>query len=677
MKNKKKLFLSVLAPSLFILFLIILITAAVSGQESENQEVSETGIETIQVYGVEYSQVEIPSWAIPNSMFSINLTVKNIGTETWVKDGKEPIFISYHWKQADKTVIHDGLRTPLPYNVSPGSEINSRPLIKTPDLEGNYTLVIDMVKEEVTWFEMQGSSTFEKEIQISRNCLEPTGILEYRTDYPEINKLNDLIVNTTISSATVFVDYGKPVFGFYAGSGYPQFWVRDSATIIQTGRYLFPETYFSSWIEDFCENQPENGSIHDFISPYGNDKNTVETDQEASLVHSAYLYYKMTGSASWLEKPVREKRIIDRLDDSLMWVLMNRYNSNYGMITGAYTADWGDVQFEDVLGTHVSENTHWTCDIYDNSIFFQACNELSMMYSDLGESDKAGFWASTARSIKENANKHLWQPNKGYYKMHIQVSPVNLEFGEDDMFPIGGNVIAIQSGLANCSQAEQIFETAKERKRQVNASTIGCVLVPAYPAEFFMNPGMNEEYEYQNGGQWDWFAGRLILEEFLMGRNEDALAHLRDIAIQDSNLGGFYEWNTLNGTGKGSPVFLGSAGVLGQSIVEGYFGVDLSADHLVITPKLGTSNGSINLYEPVSDTELSYNYTVIQNDTVLFDYETTYPEEIIFNFPVPENKRVNIYPDTLPGGIYYENENGRYFTFDSESNRSTYKIVYY
>lgn len=95
----------------------------------------------------------------------------------------------------------------------------------------------------------------------------------------------------------------------------------------------------------------------------------------------------------------------------------------------------------------------------------------------------------------------------------------------------------------------------KKEKKQVNASTIGCVLAPAYPAGFFENPGTDEEYEYQNGDQWDWFAGRLILEEFLNGRNEDALIHLREVATQDNNLGGFYEWCTLNGTGKGSPTF--------------------------------------------------------------------------------------------------------------------------
>lgn len=677
MRNKKKLLSAVLVSTILMLFLLFVSSTALISKDSGDSSTLNTGIKPEPVYGAEYLYIEIPSQVAPGSVCSINITLKNTGTETWNKDGKEPVCISYHWKQVSETVIYDGLRTPLPYDINPGVIINSRVLIKTPDKEGNYTLAIDMVKEGVTWFETQGASTFEKEVEISKSCLEQKGKLEYRTEYPEINKLQDLIINTTSSSATVFIENGKPISGFYAGSGYPQIWVRDSATIIQTGRYLFPESFISSWIEAFCENQMENGSIPDYISPYGSDKNTVETDQEASLVHSAYLYYKMTGNTSWLEKQVNGKRIIDRLDNSLMWVLTNRYDSNYGLVTGAYTADWGDVQFEDTPGTHVSEKTHWTCDIYDNSIFFQACNELSLMHSNLEENEKAIFWADTAYSIKENANKHLWQQNKGYYKMHVQISPVNFDFNENEMFPMGGNAVAIQSGLANHTQAKQIFETARERKIQVNASTIGCVLIPAYPAGFFANPGMDEEYEYQNGGQWDWFAGRLILEEFFNGRNEDAVTHLREIATQNNDAGGFYEWYTLDGTGKGSPIFLGSAGVLGQCVIEGYFGVDLSDDNLIITPRLGTNNGSISLYEPASDTWLSYNYTAFQNNTILFDYETNYPGEIRFSFLVPENKIAYIDSDILLKSTYYRNENGKYITFSGKGNKSIYKIVYH
>lgn len=676
MKKKEKLFSAALELTALILFLIILSSVALGSKDSRDLSTPNIGIKLKPVYGTEYSDIEIPSRVAPSSTCSVNITVKNTGTETWNKDGKKPVCISYHWKNANGTVVPDGLRTCLPYNVGPGETISSGALIKSPDQVGNYTLVIDLVKEGVCWFETEGAKPFEKEVEISKNVLEQKGKLEYMTDYPEINKLQALILDTTNSSATAFIENGTSIFGFYAGSDYPQIWVRDSATVIQTGRYLFPQDFFSSWIEAFCDRQAENGSIPDYISPYGSDKNTVETDQEASLVHSAYLYYKMTGNVSWLEKTVREKRIIDRLDDSLMWVLMNRYNNNYGLITGAYTADWGDVQFEDIPGTQVSGKTHWTCDIYDNSFFFQACNELSLMYSDLEENERAIFWTDTGRSIKENANKHLWQQDKGYYKMHVQISPVNLDFNEDEMFPMGGNVIAIQSGLANNTQAKQIFETAKERKMQVNASTIGCVLIPAYPEGFFANSILDNEYEYQNSGQWDWFAGRLVLEEFINGRNEDAVAHLREIANQDNNAGGLYEWYTLNGTGKGSPMYLGSAGVLGQCVIEGYFGVDLSNNSLVITPRFGVNNGSISLYEPTSNTLLSYNYTAFHNNTILFDYETNYPGKIKFNFSVPENKRAYIDSDIPLRSIYYENE-GEYLTFSSENNRSVYKIVYY
>ena len=421
-------------------------------------------IEHLPIFSTEYSDIEIPSKMTSSSIYSVNITVKNTGTEIWNKNGKEPVHISYHWKNANSTIIYDGLSTSLQYDVRPRDTINSELLIKTPDKEGKYTLVIDLFKESFSWFGEQGTEPFEKEVEISNSFIEQGGKLVYQTDYPEIDKLQALVVNTLNSSATTFIDNGKPIFGFFAGSGYPQIFGRDSATAIQTARYLFPKIFFSSWIEDFYNNQEENGSMPDLISQNGKDKASVETDQEANLVHSVYLYYKMTGNTSWLGKMVTGKKIIDRMDDSLMWVLLNRYNTKYGLITGAYTADWGDVQFEDI-GTKISDKTHWTCNIYDNSIFFQACNELSLMYLDFGENDKAVFWADIARSIKENANKYLWQQKKGYYKMHVQISPVSLDFNEDDMFPMGGNVVAIQSGLANSTQAEQIFEIAKEKKK--------------------------------------------------------------------------------------------------------------------------------------------------------------------------------------------------------------------
>jgi hypothetical protein len=95
--------------------------------------------------------------------------------------------------------------------------------------------------------------------------------------------------------------------------------------------------------------------------------------------------------------------------------------------------------------------------------------------------------------------------------MHVHLTPVNFDFTESDKFPMGGNAIAVGVGLASHTQASQIFKVTEERKKEANATTIGCVLYPPYPEGFFANPIMDEEHEYQNGGQWDWFAGRLIL----------------------------------------------------------------------------------------------------------------------------------------------------------------------
>lgn len=104
--------------------------------------------------------------------------------------------------------------------------------------------------------------------------------------------------------------------------------------------------------------------------------------------------------------------------------------------------------------------------------------------------------------------------------------------------------------------------------------------------------------------------------------------------------------------------------------------MDLSANCLIITPRLGVKNGSISLHEPASDTRLSYNYTSFKNNTILFDYETDYPGEIRFNFPVPDDKRAYIDTNFHSENIHYT-KNGKYLTFSSESKRSVYKIVYY
>jgi hypothetical protein len=115
MKNEKRLLL-------VFIFLIVLISFSLQrfplvliSKESENLDVPKTEIIREPVYDVEYLNIEIPSELVSSSICSVNISLKNTGTNKWNKDGKEPVYISYHWKHANETVVSDGLRSVLPY----------------------------------------------------------------------------------------------------------------------------------------------------------------------------------------------------------------------------------------------------------------------------------------------------------------------------------------------------------------------------------------------------------------------------------------------------------------------------------------------------------------------------------------------------------------------------------
>ena len=103
---------------------------------------------------------------------------------------------------------------------------------------------------------------------------------------------------------------------------------------------------------------------------------------------------------------------------------------------------------------------------------------------------------------------------------------------EDDIFALGGNALAVLYGIATDAQAARIFEVAEARRRRYRMETIGAVLLPPYPAGFFRHPILREPFTYQNGGQWDWWAGRFVLAEFQRGNAAKAFDHLRALAAR-------------------------------------------------------------------------------------------------------------------------------------------------
>jgi hypothetical protein len=95
---------------------------------------------------------------------------------------------------------------------------------------------------------------------------------------------------------------------------------------------------------------------------YAGHKNTVETDQETSLIQAVYKYILTTSDTSILASTVAGKTVASRMEWALEFLMNHRFNKEYGLLWGATTADWSDVQPEHDWGVFLTEDTHYAID---------------------------------------------------------------------------------------------------------------------------------------------------------------------------------------------------------------------------------------------------------------------------------------------------------------------------
>ena len=69
-------------------------------------------------------------------------------------------------------------------------------------------------------------------------------------------------------------------------------------------------------------------------------------------------------------------------------------------------------------------------------------------------------------------------------------------------------------------------------------------------------------WQYQNGGDWTWFGGRMIQALIDYGMIREAYEELKPMLQRAVDDGGFYEWYKIDGTPVGSGTYRGAAGVL-------------------------------------------------------------------------------------------------------------------
>ena len=371
--------------------------------------------------------------------------------------------------------------------------------------------------------------------------------------------------------------------GLNAGSTYGQVWIRDLNTFIEVALEVNEPQSLRDSLLTFFKFQGTNGDIVDGYIPrerakerYGYrssplapdlvaHKNTVETDQESSLVQAIAKYVRVTRDRSILDEQIGGARVRSRLASALQFVRKERFDTKHGLVWSATTADWGDVQPEHGWGVEMDTNSHCAIDIYDNAMLLIAIDDYLQLVGTTAT--EVSQWRTFRDGLRRNIRKHLWDETNQKFIPHLYLegSPFPKSFDETAVYYHGGTAVAIEASLLNRAEISRSLEQMKQNVRDAGAGSIGLTLYPTYPEGSFKNPSM-KPYGYQNGGDWCWFGGRTIQQLIRHGFVEEAYRELKPMVSRVKLHGDFREWWSRDNQPRGSKQFRGSAGVLGQAI---------------------------------------------------------------------------------------------------------------
>ncbi len=384
-------------------------------------------------------------------------------------------------------------------------------------------------------------------------------------DSETIQKAYNMAANTLLLSLQHATYAGSTYLVASPGSAYPTVWVRDLASIqmalahvMTSKRYLYP-----SWTDFFMGDDERQGLVMDWVAaaPYNRINrdtglNDVQVDQGMWLINAVLDAQAMEITPKdWLKKPANKTGSISRIEKLLLilaWLDKERFSTTHGCLMSAHVADWGDVGLygdDGPKSTSLAMNeSPRVCGIFQQALYYQTLQRVRHeVPPDLLSAEVMNSLDERIAVVRDYAQKQLWSEAKGFFRIHQHVTTeLRHDFDEDDIFALGGNVLAIKSGLATTAQRKRIIATALKRQEQYKASTIGAVLLPPYPAGTFANPIMDQMYEYQNGGQWDWYGARMATVIY-RDNPKVGLTKILEIARGAVARGQFSEWYDLSG----------------------------------------------------------------------------------------------------------------------------------
>ena len=388
--------------------------------------------------------------------------------------------------------------------------------------------------------------------------------------------------------------------GLNAGDRYPEIWIRDLSTFIEIQSRVVPhDTLREALLRFFAFQQPD-GSILDGFTAKGSSidaynfyttpllpdwlghKNTVETDQESSLVIAVEHFLRATGDIAFLHETIDGRTVLDRLGLALDWMRQHRWSHAHGLVWNATTIDWGDAQairdWEETADgrpltperlpelTELNAQSHPALCIYTNALFSLALDDFAWLLRQAGR-DPAAILRENA-TLRASIRSILWDDSRQKFRPHVYLekgSPFPADFNEDEIHYHGGTAVAMQAGLFTVDEMRRVTAALQANVVSAGARSVGLTIWPLYQVPALNNALFLKPFNYQNGGDWPWWGARLPQALCQHGLHSEAAATLLPIARMIEDAGGFLEWYSPDGTPHGASGFRGAAGVFAKA----------------------------------------------------------------------------------------------------------------
>ena len=374
--------------------------------------------------------------------------------------------------------------------------------------------------------------------------------------------------------------------GLNAGDGYAEVWIRDFNTFIVPALEANPHAPIRDALLVFFHFQADDGNVPDGYVPnerasvgykyrlaasqprYQAHKNTVETDQESSLIQAVCRYVRATRDRAFLDTIVNGQTVRERLDRAARYLLAHRWSKEHGLLWGATTVDWGDVQPEHDWGVELDASSHRSIDIYDNALFAAALQDaIEVVFAR--DRAKAAEWRRVRADLTSAIRKNLWDERRQKFIPHLYLdgSPFPPTLDEGRIYYHGGTAVAIEAGLLSRDEILTSYGQMLANLRLAGAASVGLTVYPPYPAGTFKNKSM-VPWSYQNGGDWTWFGARMVRQLARHGCPAESYRELVPMVERVLKHQGFFEWWSVQNAPHGSGTFRGEAGVLCEAIDE-------------------------------------------------------------------------------------------------------------